>query len=113
METMRHSDPLEAWVDESIKQCAKAGYNPTIFIRMRHQHKTVPAMEQLVESGVIQSGFTRMKKLGMAKGWSVEAGILKFPDRSPPEHENARNSGSITLTTQGFGDAVRCPRREA
>ena len=59
----------------------KAGYNPTIFIRMRHQHKTVPAMEQLVESGVIQSGFKRMKKLGMAKDWSVEAGILKFPDR--------------------------------
>ena len=48
---------------------------------MRKRHTTVGAMERLVESGHIQSGFVRLKKLGMAKEWSVEAGILKFPKR--------------------------------
>jgi hypothetical protein len=36
-------------------------------------------MELIVHSGEIQSGFIRLKHLGMAKDWSVEAGILRFP----------------------------------
>lgn len=41
---------------------------------------TVPAMEKIVASGVIQSGFMRLKHLGMLD-LTVEAGILRFPDR--------------------------------
>jgi hypothetical protein len=74
-------DPLDRWVDESIQQSQAKGYHPTEFIAMRDRHGTVPAMERLVESGHIQSGFLRLKKLGMAEMWSVEAGILKFSDR--------------------------------
>jgi hypothetical protein len=71
-------DPLEAWVDESIERSQSRGYHPSVFISMRKRHGTVAAMEQLVGSGEIQSGFIRLKKLDMAKEWSVEAGILKF-----------------------------------
>ena len=51
---------------------------------MRERHRTVPAMERLVQSGHIQSGFIKLRGLGMAEEWSVEAGILKFPQRFTP-----------------------------
>ena len=78
------SDPLEVWVDESIRLSQAKGYHPSNFIAMRERYKTVGAMEKLVESGHIQSGFVKLKKLGMAREWSVEAGILKFPGRFSP-----------------------------
>jgi hypothetical protein len=82
---IRQSDPLEAWVDESIERSRAKGYDPTEFISMRARHKTVPAMERLIRSGQIQSGLIRLKHLGMAEEWSIEAGILKFPDRFTPD----------------------------
>lgn len=78
---MPHSDPLEAWVDESIQQSQAKGYHPNEFISMRERHGTVKAMERLMVSGQIQSGLRRVHQLGMAEEWSVEAGILKFPGR--------------------------------
>jgi hypothetical protein len=75
---VRKSDPLEDWVDEGIE---RQGYYPSEFIAMRERYGTVAAMERLVKSGYIQSGFIRLKKLGTALEWSVEAGILKFPER--------------------------------
>ena len=78
---MRASDPLEEWVDESIRMALKKRYNPSIFIRMRQDYGTVPAMERLMHSSQIQSGLRRLKKEGLAEEWSVEAGILKFPKR--------------------------------
>jgi hypothetical protein len=78
---MQHSDPLEAWVDESIQRAQTRDYHPTEFISMRQRHGTVPAMERLMKSGQIQSGLVRLKELGMAEEWSVEAGILRFPTR--------------------------------
>jgi hypothetical protein len=75
------ADPLEAWVDESIQRSQARGYNPHIFISMRERHTTVPAMERIVvASGEIQSGFIRLKHLGMLE-WTMEAGILRFPER--------------------------------
>lgn len=71
---------LESYVDESIRRSIKAGYNPTIFVRMRHDHGTIEAMERLVKSGEIQSGFKRLRQLGLADDWSVEAIILKYQD---------------------------------
>lgn len=72
------SAALESFVDESIQLAKNAGYNPTVFIGMRARHKTLEAMERIVKSGDIQSGFKRLKELGLADEWSVEAGILKF-----------------------------------
>ena len=76
----RHSDPLEAWGDESIERARARGYHPNIFIGMRERYTTVPAMEKIVASGEIQSGFIRLKHLGMLD-WTIEAGILRFPER--------------------------------
>jgi hypothetical protein len=45
---------------------------------MRHRYKTRPAIENLVVSGEIQSGFKRLKELNLLK-WSIEAAVLKFP----------------------------------
>jgi|SRR5690348_10399992 hypothetical protein len=78
---MSHSDPLEAWVDESIVRSQAKSYHPTEFIEMRRRHGTVHAMERLMRSGQIQSGLIRLRDLGMAEEWSVEAGVLKFPAR--------------------------------
>lgn len=74
-------DPLEAWVDEGIQRSQARGYHPTDFINMRERLGTVLAMERLMHSGQIQSGLVRLNALGMAQEWSVEAGILRFPDR--------------------------------
>ncbi|MGC8477137.1 MAG: hypothetical protein ACP5NP_12350 [Acetobacteraceae bacterium] len=77
---MLHADPLEVWVEQSIQR-SQSKYHPSEFIRMRDRHGTVKAMERLMRAGQIQSGLVRLKELGMAEDWSVEAGILKFPDR--------------------------------
>jgi len=74
------TDPLEAWVDDSIQLVEAKGYRPSEFIAMRERYGTAPAMERLMRSGTVQSGFIRLKKLGMIE-WSVEAGILKFRER--------------------------------
>lgn len=81
---MSLDESLEAWVDESIERSRTKGYCPTEFISMRERYGTMPAMERLMRSGQIQSGLKRLKELGMAEEWSVEAGILKFRDRFKP-----------------------------
>ena len=73
-------DELEAFVDEGIRQSVLRGYHPHVFVAMRHRHGTVDAITKLVESGDIQSGFKRLKKLGILE-WSIEAVIVKFPKR--------------------------------
>jgi hypothetical protein len=74
------SDPLEAFIDEGIRQMAKRGYYPTIFQGMRARHGTVEAITKLVESGDIQSGFKKLRQLRMLE-WSMEAAVMRFPDR--------------------------------
>jgi hypothetical protein len=75
-------DELEAWIDESIRLSQSKGYYPRDFIRMRYAngHRSVGPIERLVQSGEIQSGFKRMKKIGLL-AWSLEAAVLKFPER--------------------------------
>ncbi len=46
---------------------------------MRERHRTVGAMERLMASGQIQTGFRRLHRFGMAGEWSIEAGIPRFP----------------------------------
>ena len=45
---------------------------------MRDRYKTVPAISRLVESGDVQSGFKRLKELGLLE-WTIETAIIKFP----------------------------------
>jgi hypothetical protein len=73
---------LDSWIDESIRVAKERGYIPTTFIGMRNRHGTKEAMRRLVLSGDIQSGFRKLRKLGLIE-WSVEAGVCRFPDDFP------------------------------
>jgi len=87
-------DPLEAFVDESIQLFGRRGYVPTEFISMR-KLGTVSAIERLVRSGAIQSGFRRIQKLEMLPR-SMEGTVLRFPDRFTPD---ARACAEFRLNT--------------
>lgn len=76
---MEGSSELEAFIDESIRMSRERGYSPTIFMNMRRQHGTVGAIDRLMRSGEIQSGFKRLKELGLSE-WTIESAVLKFPD---------------------------------
>jgi hypothetical protein len=86
-------DLLEAWIDEGLRRCVARGYHPTIFIGMRRRLGTVPAIEQLVQSGEIQSGFKKLCELDMAH-WSIEAAVRRFPHEFT---ESARECAEFRL----------------
>jgi hypothetical protein len=67
---------------------------------MRKRHGTVAAMEQLVRSGEIQSGFIRLKKRIWPKNGRLRLASSNFLKDLRAKHENARNFGSITSTTK-------------
>ena len=73
------SQALEAFIDHTIKVSREKAYHPTVFIAMQARHGTVTAISRLVESGDVQSGFTRLEKLGLLDA-TIEAAVLKFPD---------------------------------
>ncbi|HUF55455.1 MAG TPA: hypothetical protein VMM55_02730 [Thermohalobaculum sp.] len=79
---------LEAFIDETIRLARLKGYHPTAFVAMRSRRGTVPAISTLVVSGDIQSGFRRLRDLGLLD-WSIEAAVLKFPDEFKREVREA------------------------
>ncbi len=90
---MANVDPLDAFIDETIRRSAAKGYHPTEFIRMRAQYGTAPAIERLVKSGEIQTGFLKLQKLSLLD-WSIEAAVEKFPDKFS---EQARQCAKFRL----------------
>ena len=68
--------PLSTRVSNYSKE---RGYIPTAFIAMRRQYKTLEAIERLVQSGDIQSGFKRLCKLHLLD-WTLEAAVTKFSE---------------------------------
>lgn len=76
---MAASAALEAFVDESIHLARQKGYIPTAFIGLRVRHGTLQAISRIVENGDVQSGFKRLKSLGLLD-WTIEAAVLKFPE---------------------------------
>jgi hypothetical protein len=80
MGTERIASPgLEAFIDKTIELAKARGYIPTIFIGMRRQHGTIEAIERLVQTGDIQSGFKRLAQLGLVD-WTLEAAVTRFSD---------------------------------
>ena len=73
-------DELEMFIEKSLLQSRQRGYIPTKFMNMRAKWGTVEAINRLMVMGNIQSGFVRMKKLGLLH-LSLEAAVLAFPDR--------------------------------
>lgn len=82
------SPALEAFIDETIHLSRKNGYHPTAFIGMRQRLGTVKAISQLVAQSDIQSGFRRLKQLGLLD-WTIEAAVVKFPDEFSSEELKA------------------------
>lgn len=76
---MGGSPELEAFIRESVRLSNQHGYFPSEFLRMQREHGTVRAIERLMTSAEIQSGFMRLIALGL-QDWSLEAAVLKFPD---------------------------------
>lgn len=72
------SPGLEAFIDETILRAKERGYNPTIFQGMRRQLGTLEAIERLVQSGDVQSGFKRLRQLDLLD-WTIEAAVMRFP----------------------------------
>jgi hypothetical protein len=84
MHMSKHGSPamvstaLENFVDESVRHSRESGYNPTAFNVMREHYGTIGAIERLVASGEIQSGFIRLQQMELVD-WTIEAAVLKFP----------------------------------
>ena len=85
---MAANSELEAFITESVRISMKNGYHPTAFLEMRSRYGTVGAMDRLMRNGEIQSGFKRLEALGLLE-WSVEAGVLRFPDEFSREVREA------------------------
>jgi len=75
---MQASPELEAFIDETIRVSAEHGYHPTAFIGMRNRHGTLDAISRLVVSGDVQSGFSKLHKLGLLDH-TIEAAVMRFP----------------------------------
>jgi hypothetical protein len=73
---------LDVWINKSIRLSAEHGYYPTTFIEMRGTLGTKAAIERLVLRSGIQTGFRRLKELGLL-AWSIEAAVCKFPAEFP------------------------------
>jgi hypothetical protein len=71
------SPALESFIDETIRRGRANKYTPTVFINMRRELGTIPAISKLVTSGDIQSGFERLKKLNLLD-WTIEAAVVKY-----------------------------------
>ena len=73
------SEELENFINEMIKLAKAKNYAPTIFMRMREEYGTIQSITQLVESGEIQSGFKKLKEIGLLH-MTIESAVLKFPE---------------------------------
>jgi len=81
-----------------IKRAAARGYHPTTFMRMRQDYGTALAIRRLVETSEPQSGFRRLKELGLSE-WCLESAVLKFPnefkEHKTREYACARLEGKL------------------
>jgi hypothetical protein len=75
---VKASKELEACVDESVRVSIKHGYRPVNFMRMRDDLGALGTIKRLVINGELQSGFRRLKKLGIVE-WSLEQAVRNFP----------------------------------
>lgn len=95
------SAKLEAFIDETISVSATKAYYPTTFIGMRDRYGTVEAISRLVISGDLQSGFTKLQKLGLID-YTIEAAVIKFPGEFPKQ---AKECAAFRLRLLSQGEA--------
>jgi hypothetical protein len=90
---------LDEFVDEMIRRARPLGYTPITFMRMRDDHGTAQAIRRLVETSEPQSGFRRLRDIGM-KDWTLEAAVLRYPETAEftqhtAEYAKARLDGIL------------------
>jgi hypothetical protein len=89
MSQLPASPELEAFCDEGIRLViSRSGKYPTVFNDMRRNQGTKAAITKLMRSGETQSGFKRLKALGLLD-WSIEAAVLKFSEEFDQETVDA------------------------
>jgi hypothetical protein len=88
MRTDSRCDALEAWVDEAIQRCASRGLLPGRFPEMRKNLGTAPAIARLMNTPFERTPLRRLKQAGLIE-WSLEAGVLRFPDCFGPRIRDA------------------------
>ena len=71
---------IEEFVNEGIRRSNEKGYFPTKFMQMRSELGTVEAIRRLVETSEPQSGFKKMRALGLSD-WTMEAAVIRYPDQ--------------------------------
>jgi len=87
---LEHPATLEAWIDVATSVCASHGFPLGRWPNMRRQHGAVKAMKKVLSLPLVSTPLCRLKRAGLAE-WSVEAGVLRFPDEfTAAERENAR-----------------------
>jgi hypothetical protein len=69
---------LDDFIDEMLGLAGGLGYVPTKFLAMRESLGTQGAIERLVVTGDIQSGFKRLHSLGLLD-YTIEAAVVRFP----------------------------------
>ena len=74
---MSEKEELERFIDIGIQIGLAKKYSPVRFNQMRTRYGTVEAIKRLVVSPNMQSGFVKMKNLGLTE-WSLEAAVVKF-----------------------------------
>jgi hypothetical protein len=58
-------------------------FTPVVGVDMRDRYGTLDAIERLVQSGEIQSGFKKLEALNKID-WTIEAAVLKFSNEFSP-----------------------------
>jgi hypothetical protein len=94
---------LDAFIDEGLRISKAHHYYPHDFERMRARWTTRGAIRRLVVSGDLQSGFNKMKDLGLLE-WTVEAAVLKFPNEADVQ-DGAIEVYLIPTKVHGFARA--------
>jgi hypothetical protein len=76
---MEHATTLEAWVDVATSVCASHRFPPGRWPELRRRYGTVAAMKKVIRLKIALTPLCRLKRAGLSE-WSVEAGVLRFPD---------------------------------
>lgn len=88
---------LDQFIDEMIEKARPFSYSPTTFMSMRDKYGTVSAIKRLVETSEPQSGFRRLREIGLSD-WCLESAVIKFPNeftKKTIEYARARLDGKL------------------
>ena len=72
-------DALEDWLNEATRRCMAQGFLRGRFHELRTRVGTVAAINQQMGTPVEQTPLRRLKEAGLLE-WSLEAGVLRFPE---------------------------------